>query len=66
MTKPELKKFFADRPSLSIKKIGEEAGYSEGRYLREVLNKDGDTLPPLMQKKLAPILKKYGYGNAIV
>lgn len=61
MTLAELKKFLADRPALSVRQLGIEAGYQDGKYLRQVLYQDRETVPPLMEKKLLPILKKYGW-----
>lgn len=65
MTKSELKKFFKNRPAISLSKIGEEAGYAEGKYLRQCIADDADeNLPSRLVKALTPILKKYGYFAA--
>jgi hypothetical protein len=58
MTKSELNKFFAERPSVSVAGIAKEAGYS-GRYLQMIL--DGDRpITDSASDKLKPIIKKYG------
>jgi hypothetical protein len=62
MTKTQLTKFFADRPALSPSKIGEEAGYAEGKYLRQCIADDAnEELPDRLVTALTPVLKKYGY-----
>ncbi len=65
----ELIKFLDQRPSLSVRQIGIEAGYADGKYFREYLSLQRsekeihpeDMVPEAMAKKLMPILIKYGY-----
>ena len=62
MTLEELKQFFEERPSLSMRGVASEAGLSDA-YLSKIFLGGR----PLTQKsidKLRPILEKYGYrGN---
>lgn len=60
MTNNDLKAFFADRPALSKAKIAEEAGIGR-RTLTYYLQHDPKPLTEASEKKLKPILKKYGY-----
>jgi hypothetical protein len=58
MTKSDLIKFFAERPSVSVAGIAKESGYS-GRYLQMIL--DGDRpLSDSAIEKIKPIIEKYG------
>lgn len=59
MTIQELKQFFEERPSLSVRGVAIEAGLSDS-YLSKIFLGGR----PLSQKsidKLFPILEKYGY-----
>lgn len=59
MTIEQLKKFFGERPSLSVRGVAAEAGLSNS-YLSQIFMGGR----PLSQKsidKLLPIVKKYGY-----
>lgn len=59
MTNNDLKKFFADRPALSRKGIAEESGITR-RMLFNYLEGENE-LTARSEKKLKPILEKYGY-----
>ena len=59
MTLQELKQFFEERPSLSVRGVAVEAGLSDS-YLSKIFLGGR----PLSQKsidKLLPIVEKYGY-----
>lgn len=59
MTTEKLKEFFKDRPSLAPSAIGKEAGMSS-RIIAYVLIGEVN-LTSKIEKKLLPVLKKYGY-----
>lgn len=63
MKKKALEQFFDEHPSLSISKIGIEAGYVEGKYLRNYLAdpESSEEVPKRLYNRILPILKKYGY-----
>lgn len=60
MTKEQFIKFLEERPAISLSKLGEEAGYSAGRQLRNILNGDGYWTKEV-EVRLRPVVKKYGF-----
>lgn len=54
----DLIKFLKAHPYISIRQLGISIGYSQGKYLIEVLNSNRETLPPAMCDKLKPVLTR--------
>lgn len=63
MKKTILLKFFNDRPSLSIRQFGIEAGYSDGKYLRRYLANEhsSEDVPQAILNRVVPLMRKYGW-----
>ncbi|EAY24096.1 hypothetical protein [Microscilla marina] len=59
MTIEELKKFFEERPALSVRGVNDDAGLSDN-YLNKIL-RNNQKISKKTIDKLDPILRKYGY-----
>lgn len=59
MTLDELKKFFEERPALSIRGVNDDAGLSDN-YLNKIM-RENRAISQKTLEKLEPVLKKYGY-----
>jgi hypothetical protein len=62
--KKDLQAWFNDRPAISVRQIGIEAGYVDGGRFRTWIkqkSKRNEAVSEPMMEKLSPVLKKYGY-----
>jgi len=61
MALEELKQFFEERPSLSMRGVASEAGLSDA-YLSKIFL-GGRPLTQKTLNKIIPVLEKYGYSR---
>lgn len=64
----ELKRFFKDKPSVSVGKLAKESGFNQFTLYALVNDKCvyTETQAEKLAKKLVPIMRKYGFDPVLI
>lgn len=62
MTKTDVRRWLALHPALSMRKLGVEMGFAEGKMFRLALGKTApEAIPQKLQGRMLPVLERYGF-----